>query len=83
MWEVVGFRLRNVQFKDGQICKYFDLYLEREASEPAQGLQVIACDYAADRFTYRPKIGDRVFAAFGRSKTGRLYLSDLQVVPNV
>ena len=83
MWEVVGYASRDVQGKDGQTRKYFDLYLEREASAPAQGLQVIACDYAADRFTYRPKIGDRVFAAFGRSKTGRLYLSDLQVVPNV
>lgn len=80
MWEVVGYNVRTAVCKDGITRKFYDIYLQREATAPAQGIECAAGDYREDRFAYVPKIGDRVFAAFARSAQGRVFLADLQHV---
>lgn len=82
MWEVVGYNVRQAVCKDNVTRKFYDIYLQREAAAPAQGFEVAAGDYREDRYHYVPKIGDKVFAAFARSAQGRVFLADLQVVPN-
>ena len=80
MWEVVGFNVRTAVCKDGITRKFYDIYVQREASGTAQGLVVAAGDYREDRFAYVPKIGDRIFVAFARSANGRVFIADLQQV---
>lgn len=75
MWEVVGFRFRVT--KNGEY-RYVDLYLQREATAPAKGIEVKAVDYREDKIAYVPQIGDRVVPSMG-SYQGRQFLSDLVV----
>lgn len=79
MWEVVGFGVRTVQCKDGVTRRFYDVFLQREAQAPAQGIETQRGDYREDKFAYAPQIGDKLFVAFGNFQ-GRQYISDLQVV---
>lgn len=72
MWKVVGFKVRTTN----QGSKYCDLYLQREASAPGQGIEVFAGDYAMERFSYEPTIGDWVMISTG-SYQGRRFISDI------
>lgn len=71
MWKVVGFKAR-----DGKNGRYYDLYLEREATHPAQGKEVMSGDYAAARVSYVPVIGDWVVVSMD-SFNGRRYIADV------
>lgn len=80
MWEVVGYNVRLVKCKDGIERRYYDIYLQREAQKPAEGFETAAADFREDRYPYVPQLGDKIFAAFGRSAEGRVYLAELQFV---
>lgn len=79
MWEVVGFGVRDVVCKDNVTRKFYDVFLQREATGNAQGIETQRGDYREDKFAYVPRIGDKLFVAFGNFQ-GRQYISDLQVV---
>lgn len=79
MWEIVGFNIRNVRCKDDVFRKFYDVFLQRVAQAPAQGIETQRGDYREDKFTYVPQIGDKVFVAFGNYQ-GRQFISDLQLV---
>lgn len=79
MWEVVGFGVRDVLCKDGVTRKFYDVFLQRDATGNAQGIETQRGDYRADKFTYVPRIGDKLFVAFANFQ-GRQYISDVQVV---
>ena len=79
MWEVVGFGIREVKCKDGVNRKFYDVFLQREATGNAQGIETQRGDYREDKFAYVPAIGDKLFVAFGNFQ-GRQYISDLQLV---
>lgn len=78
MWEVVGFGFRQVKCKDDVVRKFIDVFLQREAQGDYQGIETQRGDYREDKFAYVPKIGDKVFVAFGNFQ-GRQYISDIQV----
>lgn len=82
MWEVVGYNVRSAVCKDGITRKFYDIYLQREAQAPAQGLEVAAADYREDRYPYVPKLGDKLFVGFARSAQGRVFIAELQHMPN-
>ena len=71
MWKVVGFNVR-----DGKNGRYYDLFLQREATAPAQGIEVLKVDYSANRVSYIPVIGDWVVVSLD-SFNGRKYASDV------
>jgi len=79
MWEIVGYNVRNVKCKDDVFRKFYDVFLQREATAPAQGIETQRGDYREDKFAYVPQIGDKVFVSFGNFQ-GRQFISDLQVV---
>lgn len=72
MWKVVGFKVRVSK----QGSRYCDLYLQREATAPGQGIEVFTGDYAMERFTYEPVIGDWVMISIGVYQ-GRRFISDI------
>lgn len=79
MWQIVGYNVRNVKCKDDVFRKFYDVFLQREATAPAQGIETQRGDYREDKFAYVPQIGDKVFVAFGYFQ-GRQFISDLLVV---
>lgn len=74
MWKVVGFKVR-----DGQKGRYYDLYLQREAQAPGQGLECMAIDFAANKISYVPCINDIVVVSLD-SYNGRKYASEVYKV---
>lgn len=74
MWKVVGYGVRDVEKG-----RYYDLFLQREAQAPAQGVEVLRGDYSAKKISYIPTIGDIVVVSFD-SYNGRRYISEVYKV---
>lgn len=70
MWKVVGF---NVRDRNG---RYYDLYLQREATAPAQGIEVMKVNFSASKISYVPVIGDWVLVSLD-SFNGRRYATEI------
>lgn len=70
MWEVVGFKFRDVNDR-----RYYDVYLQREC-DGGVGLQCVALNYSAAYIPYVPQLGDRVMYST-REYNGRQLVSEI------